>query len=388
MTPTVLLEESDEVTVDGAGSRLPVTPVLRVDTAMVRDLFLGLQAALPDVALHFAVKANPAAPVLRALAALGCRWDVASPGEVDAVLAAGGRPEDLSYGNTIKKSADIGYAARRGVDTFTLDCAAELTKITAAAPGSTVLVRLATTGAGADWALGGKFGCPPAEAAALLAAAHRAGHRLGVAFHIGSQQRDPNAWDAPLALAAELRRGVRSDGAELAVVNIGGGLPAHLLTDAPPISAYGRAIDDAMHRHFGDDRPELMAEPGRHLVADAGVLETEVVLVSERAGTRWVNLDAGLFTGLVEAYGESILYRLQVLRDGEPLAGEVGETILAGPTCDSLDVLYQRHRYLLPLDLRPGDRLRFLSAGAYTATYSSVGFNGFPPLREEFGPLG
>jgi len=130
-----------------------------------------------------------------------------------------------------------------------------------------------------------------------------------------------------------------------------------------------------------------MAEPGRHLVADAGVLETEVVLVSERARTRWVYLDAGLFTGLAEAYGESILYRLEVLRDGEPLLGTAGETVLAGPTCDSLDVLYQRHRYLLPLDLRSGDRVRFLSAGAYTATYSSVGFNGFPPLREEFGPL-
>ncbi len=388
MTPTVLLEESDEVTVGTAGSPAPVTPVLRIDTAVVRQRFVGLRSALPDVAVHFAVKANPAAPILRTLAALGCRWDVASPGEVDAVLAAGGLPEDLSYGNTIKKSADIVYAVGRGVGTFTLDCAAELTKITAAAPGSTVLVRLATTGAGADWALGGKFGCPPAEAAALLAAAHRAGHRLGVAFHVGSQQRDPNAWDAPLALAAQLRRGLRRNGADLAVVDIGGGFPAHLLTDAPPISAYGLAIEDAVYRHFGDDRPQLMAEPGRHLVADAGVLETEVVLVSERARTRWVYLDAGLFTGLVEAYGESILYRLQVLRDGEPLPGAVGETILAGPTCDSLDVLYQRHRYLLPLDLRPGDRLRFLSAGAYTSTYSSVGFNGFPPLREEFGPLG
>lgn len=386
MTPTVLMEESDEVRTDEAGPHSPATPVLRVDPAVVRDRFLGLQAALPDVALHFAVKANPAAPVLRTLAGLGCRWDVASPGEVDAVLDAGGRSEDLSYGNTIKKPADIGYAARRGVDRFTLDCAAELTKITAAAPGSTVLVRLATTGEGADWALGGKFGCPPAEAAALLTAAHRAGHRVGLAFHVGSQQRDPDAWDAPLALAAELRRGLRRAGAELAVVDIGGGFPAHLLTNAPPIAAYGTAIEASLRRYFGDDRPEMMAEPGRHLVADAGVLETEVVLVSERAGTRWVYLDAGLFSGLVEAYGESILYRLEILRDGEPLLGAVGETVLAGPTCDSLDVLYQRHRYPLPLDLRPGDRVRFLSTGAYTATYSSVGFNGFPPLREEFGP--
>ncbi len=366
---------------------LPDTPVLRVDTAVIRDRFLGLQAALPAVAIHFAVKANPAPEVLRTLGPLGCKWDVASPGEIDSVLDAGGRPEDLSYGNTIKKVRDIAYAAHRGMGLFTVDSAGELEKVTTHAPGSTVLVRVATTGAGADWALGGKFGCSGVEAETLLSTAVTAGHRVGVAFHVGSQQRDPGAWDAPLELAAALRRALRRDGAELAVVDIGGGFPAHLLTDAPPITDYGTAIDAAVRRHFGDDRPQLMAEPGRHLVADAGVLETEVVLVSERARTRWVYLDAGLFTGLAEAYGESILYRLEVLRDGEPLLGTAGETVLAGPTCDSLDVLYQRHRYLLPLDLRSGDRVRFLSAGAYTATYSSVGFNGFPPLREEFGPL-
>jgi ornithine decarboxylase len=110
----------------------------------------------------------------------------------------------------------------------------------------------------------------------------------------------------------------------------------------------------------------------------------EVVLTSERAGDRWVYLDAGLFSGLVEAIGESICYRIEVHRDGLPLAGPTEPVILAGPTCDSLDVLYQRHRYLLPVDLRPGDQLHFLSAGAYTASYSSVGFNGFAPLRAEY----
>jgi len=116
-------------------------------------------------------------------------------------------------------------------------------------------------------------------------------------------------------------------------------------------------------------------------VADAGAMETEVVLVSERIGARWVFLDAGLFTGLVEAIDESIRFRVKVHRDGAELAGPVGPVVLAGPTCDSLDVLYERFQYSLPLDLRPGDRLTFLSAGAYTATYSTVGFNGFAPLR-------
>jgi ornithine decarboxylase len=125
-----------------------------------------------------------------------------------------------------------------------------------------------------------------------------------------------------------------------------------------------------------------MAEPGRFLVADAGVLETEVVLVADRDGTRWVHLDVGLFSGLAETMGEALRYRISAHRNGEEVTGPVEEAVLAGPTCDSVDVLYLRHRPSLPSDLRPGDRLRLHGTGAYTTTYSSVGFNGFAPLRE------
>ena len=204
------------------------TPVLYLELAIVRQRYLTLSRALSGIALHYAVKANPDPAVLRTLAALGCRWDVASPGEIDAVLAAGGRPADMSYGNTIKKTADIGYAVRCGVDRFTVDSPGELAKITAVAPGATVLVRLATTGLGADWSLGGKFGCSEDEAAALLISGHRAGHPMGLAFHVGSQQRDPLAWDAPLAAAARLQAILQAAGGRLAVVDLGGGFPARM----------------------------------------------------------------------------------------------------------------------------------------------------------------
>jgi len=363
---------------------LHATPLLRVDTGQVAADYRKLAGALPGVALHYAIKANPAAAVLRALIGLGARWDVASPGEIDAVLAVGGAPADLSYGNTIKRTADISYAARCGVRQFTVDSPGELTKIITLAPGATVLVRIATSGAGADWALSGKFGCSEQEAAALLAAAGIAGHPVGVAFHVGTQQRDPQAWDEPLATTARLRAGLRFRGLDLSVVDLGGGFPAAMLEDAPPIGEYGKAITASIRRHLGVHPPALMAEPGRCIVADAGALETEVVLVSERSGVRWVYLDAGLFTGLVETIDESLRFRIEVHRDGAPLAGPVGPVVLAGPTCDSLDVLYERHRYRLPVDLRSGDRLTFLSAGAYTTTYSTVGFNGFAPLRQAY----
>ena len=382
MAPTV--ELTDPAIEPAPRASAPSTPVLMVDTELVRLRYQVLRDALPGVALHYAVKANPAPQLLTTLLELGCRWDIASPGEIDAVLDIGGEPGQMSYGNTIKKAADISYAAAHGVRRFTVDSLPELAKIIALAPGATVLVRLATSGVGADWALGSKFGCPEPEAGHLLAVANDAGHPVGVAFHVGSQQRRPDAWDPPLAAAARLRAGLRTTGGDLAVISLGGGFPATTLDAAPFDDRYGATIMASLARQLGPHPPEVMAEPGRALVADAGVLETEVVLVAERDGVRWVYLDIGLFGGLAEAYGESIRYRLEAILDGSPLAGEVGETVLAGPTCDSIDVLFRKNRYRLPLDLRPGDRLRFQSAGAYTTTYSSVGFNGFAPLREVY----
>ena len=119
----------------------------------------------------------------------------------------------------------------------------------------------------------------------------------------------------------------------------------------------------------------VIAEPGRGIAADAGVLVATVVGVVPRAGTRWVCLDAGVFTGLVETLDEAIRYPLSTDRDGP-----TGPCVLAGPTCDSADVLYEQTMVDLPLDLVEGDQVRFGCAGAYTATYSSVGFNGFAPL--------
>jgi ornithine decarboxylase len=363
-------------------ARSAPTPVLRLDIAVVAARYAELRSALPDVALHYAVKANPDRDVLQVLAGLGCRFDVASPGEVAAVLAAGADPAQVAYGNTVKRAADVASAYDAGVRLFTLDSPLELDKLVALAPGATLVVRIATSGRGADWALGTKFGCPEQLAATLLDRAVESGHPVGVGFHVGSQQRDVHAWDAPLAATARLREHLRTRGHDLAVVDIGGGFPASMLEPTPPIAAYGDAIRGALDRHLGPVRPHLVAEPGRFLVADAGVLDSEVVLVADRTDARWVYLDVGVFTGMVETLDEAVRYRIEALRDDEPLSGPTGETVLAGPTCDSVDVLYRRHRYLLPLALRPGDRVRFHAAGAYTSACSTVGFNGFAPLRQ------
>jgi ornithine decarboxylase len=359
----------------------PSTPFLVVDVDVVERNYRALAAALDGVRVFYAVKANPAPEILARLVALGSAFDVASPGEIELVLAAGAAPDRISYGNTIKKEADIERAAARGVQLFAFDSAAELEKIARAAPGARVFCRILTSGVGADWPLSKKFGCAPAMARDLLARAAGLGVvPWGVSFHVGSQQKDPETWDPALAEAAALFRDLEAIGVELGMVNLGGGFPAAYRNAVPETATYAAAIMAAVRRHFGNRLPFLIAEPGRGLVGNAGVIQTEVVLIArkgEAAGERrWVYLDVGKFGGLAETMDEAIQYPVRSAR-----AGATAPVVLAGPTCDSADVLYERSRYELPLDLAIGDRLEIEAAGAYTTTYASVGFNGFEPLR-------
>ena len=214
-----------------------------------------------------------------------------------------------------------------------------------------------------------------------------------MSFHPGSQQTDPSSWDRHLAVVARIRVELASHGVDLHLVNLGGGLPGRYRNGAPPLSRYGEAITAAIERHLGPvPPPEIMMEPGRALVADAGVLRTEVVAVTRRGSgddTRWVYLDVGVFSGLVETMDEAIRYRIEPAGRSTGRAGAVlcEAALLAGPTCDSADVLYATTPYLLPADLTAGDLLDIHAAGAYTATYSTVGFNGFEPPAMDVLPV-
>ncbi len=356
------------------------TPCVGVEIDVVRSRYRELAAALPGIELYYAVKANPLPEVVDALVAEGCRFDVASTGEVDLCLERGASASALSYGNTIKSSEAIRHSVDVGIDTFAFDTIEELEKLTKHAPGSLVMARLGSEGSGAAWPLSRKFGCTPERVTELLEAAGDAGHRLGVSFHVGSQQLVPESWDVPLAQVHDVARALEASGRRVELVNIGGGFPSHYTDPLPASDRYGHVILEAVDRHLGWLAPRLMAEPGRALVAEAGVLVSEVVLVSQKESTdalRWVYLDVGVFTGLIETIGETIRYPMITSRDGGP----VGPCIVAGPTCDSLDVMAERTPVELPLDLAEGDRVALVTAGAYTTSYSSIGFNGFPPLQ-------
>ena len=366
------------------------TPFVVVDVDMVAERYHQLVAAIPGARVYYAVKANPGMPILERLNELGSAFDVASPAEIDMCIAAGADAASISYGNTIKKTRDIRYAAERGVRRYTVDCPEELRKVATVVPNGSVCVRLRHDCGGADWPLSRKFGCDPTEVENLLVLATELGLECGVSFHVGSQQRDLEAWNETLEVVAAVMERSRRRGATPSFLNLGGGFPGTYREDAPAIDAYGAAVRNALITWFPesvgpDATMELMVEPGRYMVADAGVLRTEVVLVSRRSPLdteRWVYLDCGKFHGLAETMDEAIRYRIRTPHDGDGVAA--GPVAIAGPTCDSADVLYEKSAYELPLALAEGDMVDILSAGAYTTTYSTVGFNGFPPLQEHF----
>jgi ornithine decarboxylase len=378
MTPTLDLAERARLL--AAARDLRETPRLLLDIDIVEARYRALAEALPEAAILYAVKANPQPEVLLRLAGLGCGFDIASPGELAMVRAAGGGAARLSYGNPMKKPADIATARAAGVDLFVFDSPLELRKIAAAAPGARVFARLAVSGAGAQWPLTHKFGCTVDEAVVMLAEAASLGLRPeGVSFHVGSQQTEPEAWGHAIHRAGEVFRHAAHRGIALRFLNLGGGLPAHYTQPLPPLAAYAEEIRNTVRAHFGASPPELLIEPGRYMVGDAGLIVCEVVLVAQRSHERvprWVYLDAGVWSGLDETAGERIHYPL-LCNDPDRPAGPV---VLAGPTCDSADVMY-RHGLELPLDLAPGERVLVMSAGAYTGCCSTVGFNGFAPLE-------
>jgi len=358
----------------------PATPCLVMDLDLVADNYKKLRASVPQAGIYYAVKANPAPEILALLAGLGSCFDVASVNEIDMALATGVGAERLSFGNTIKKKSDIAAAYAKGVRLYAFDSAAELAKIAEAAPGAKVFCRILTSGVHADWPLSRKFGCDVKMAKELLLeAAKRNVVPYGVSFHVGSQQRDPGQWDAAVAEAAWLFRELEQHEVQLTMLNIGGGFPTRYRKSIPAMAAYGDAIDESLRRHFGNRIPDIIVEPGRQMVGNAGIIQTEVVLISKKSEAdkkSWVYLDIGKFGGLAETMDEAIQYPIVSERKGAPMP-----VILAGPTCDSADILYEKADYRLPSDLQIGDKLEIRAAGAYTTTYASVAFNGFEPLK-------
>ena len=361
------------------------TPNIVINLNTIKKNFIKLRDSFPYAHIYYAMKANPGEPVLKLLAEMGSNFDIASRYELDKILSLGVESFRLSYGNTIKKPRDIKYFYEKGVRLFATDSKDDLKAIAENAPGSKVYVRvLVETSATADWPLSRKFGCHPDMAYDLIVMARDLGLvPYGISFHVGSQQRDIGQWNDAIAKTKYLFTSLEEEeGIKLSMINMGGGFPASFIDPTNELSEYASEITRYLSDDFGDDIPEIILEPGRSLVGDSGILTSEVILTSRKNNTalaRWVYIDAGKFNGLIETLDEAIKY--PVITNKDESGVKESEVIIAGPTCDSMDIMYENAKYKLPTTLKSGDKIYWLSTGAYTSTYASVEFNGFPPLK-------
>jgi len=362
------------------------TPFLLGSTELVTSKLRRFRSAVPQVQPFYAVKCNPDANVLTALAADGCRFEVASLGELDLLVGLGVHASDVLYSNTVKPASHVKGAAELGLWRFAVDSAGEVAKIAREAPGSAVYVRLAVDDDQSAFPLSRKFGVDGGKAVALLLEARNRGLRpYGLTFHVGSQSTAPSAWTTALRRVALIAAELLDLGIHLDMVDIGGGFPAWYGTPVPEIEEIGAAITRGLESL--PYTPDLLAaEPGRHLAAESAVMVSSVLGRERRGGQEWLHTDVSAYHGLIETQQSPSgwPYPLWTSRSDHTTAPSLSY-VVTGPTCDSADTFLDRA--LLPATMAEGDRLYIASAGAYTLSYASS-FNGFPPPQARYSACG
>jgi ornithine decarboxylase len=343
-------------------------PFLIIDTAIVRDKLHRFRAAMPRVRPHYAVKANPDRRVLKVLAQEGAGFEIASTAELDLLLSLGVSAAEVFFSNPMRSRDADTYAAAKGVRWFVVDSVDELRRMHSVDPTARLYLRIATPNIGSDWPLSGKFGAGAGETREIIATAAKLGADLaGVTFHAGSQCRNPANWRVGMEKARTVFDAMVKAGLKPRLLDIGGGFPVRHVKPIPSIEVIGEVVNDAL-KAFPED-VQVIAEPGRYLVSDAGYFVCRVLGTATRGGKRWMHWDAGLFGGVIETT-EGLKYKIRTDRSGPDIAWNI-----AGPTCDSVDVVMREEP--LPSDLQEGDFIYLRNAGAYTTAYASE-FNGFP----------
>ncbi len=350
------------------------TPFLVIDPKKVVKNYRRLcQAFDGNVMIYYAVKANSHVEFLKQLNREGSSFDVASLGEIMKLIKLGVSPDRMSFGNTIKKARDVDVAYTMGVELFAVDSEMEIDKVARYAPGSKVFVRIHTSGLESDWPLSGKFGTTVDHAVELVDWARFRGLKpVGVSFHVGSQNYNPKNWEIAIKDAGIVfNEAAKRYHIILDFLNTGGGWPVKHVKPIPNVEDIASVIMDSVKRYIGNS-VLIATEPGRYMVGDAGTLVSSVVLRSKRLGKDWVYIDTGVFHGLMETI-EDFRYEIEVFgKEDIPRK----KFTLAGPTCDSVDVIYDEVD--LPKNIAEGDKVIFINAGAYTIEYASH-FNGIEP---------
>jgi ornithine decarboxylase len=348
-------------------------PFLLIDRAIVRDKLSRFVNAMPRVRPHYAMKANPDPRVLQTLIDEGAGFETASMPEITTLVSLGVDPADILYSNPVKPRAQVQEAAACGVEWYAVDSEEEIRKILLVNPDAKLYVRIDTPNTGSDWPLSGKFGVKPSDITRIVASAAAMGADLaGVTFHVGSQCRNPHNWRIGIERARYVFDLALDAGLKPRLLDIGGGFPVHLTKPIPSIEIIGEIVNRALESFPAD--VHVVAEPGRYLVSDAGYFVCRVAGIARRGRRQWMYWDAGMFGGLLETT-QGIRYETRTER-----TGSLTRWHIAGPTCDSIDIVMRDAE--LPSDLQEGDFIFLRNAGAYTTAYASR-FNGFslPEVR-------
>jgi ornithine decarboxylase len=356
------------------------TPLYIVSKSKLIENFNRLNNALPAANLFYAVKANPHEGILEILHEAGADFDVASKGEIIAAIKAGANPEkDLIFADTVKIPKQIAFADGVGVDDFTYDNESEIIKLAKHAPNAKVHLRIAVSNKGSVAQLSKKFGAKPEDAMYLLEKAKKAGLRPdGISFHVGSQCLDSSRYVEALNTTKEIFVEAEKRGMKLNQVDIGGGFPVKYINEEINIEKMCEIITSTYNKLF-DESVRLVAEPGRSIVGDAMISVTEVVGESVRNDKNWLYLDDGLFGSFLEVFLYNMKFPMKT-----NTTGPLNKYILAGPTCDCIDVISRDENgkeceVELP-KMKMYDLLIAGSMGAYTFS-ESTRFNGHEPPK-------
>jgi ornithine decarboxylase len=351
------------------------TPILFLSEQQLRESYRTLKAALPGVALYYAVKSNSTPDIISILSDEDSFFDVCTNGEIDIINKCNVTAKRCIHTHPIKRDSDIRYALEFGIQIFVADNEYELEKFLPYKDKVSILVRMSIQNPGCLVNLSHKFGVAPEKTWVLIKKAHQMGlHVAGISFHAGSQNENSLKYIEALEYCRDIYRKAALDGINIELIDIGGGFPIDYLTSVIPMVQFCQPINEYLDRYFSNYR--IIAEPGRVLSGPSMTLATRVMGKSLRNGVWWYYLDDGMYGSFSGKMYDHADYPMYVENDGK-VDDKRYTSVLAGPTCDSIDVMYENIN--LPL-LEIGDLLMFSSMGAYTNA-SASNFNGFPKAK-------
>jgi ornithine decarboxylase len=344
------------------------TPVLLIDSDKVREKASLVGSGITNSRVFYAMKANSDRGILKVIDSLGLGFEIASEGELKLLKALKVAPERIISSNPVKSHKFLRAAKRYGLKYFAYDSMEEVEKLARFVPGANVYIRIAVANEGSEWPLSRKFGVELDMAIKLMRRAAELGlSPSGITFHVGSQCLNMYNWDTALYKARALWEMAEREGIGMRFLNIGGGYPINYTKGVVGIETIEKNIDRIIRDNFPKGT-EVLIEPGRSVVGDAGVFVSKVIGKALRGHENWIQIDVGVFNGLIESIG-GINYTYLV-ENGE---GKKKEFTVAGPSCDGLDVMGSE---VMMHEPEIGSLMLILSTGAYTTCYASE-FNGF-----------